>query len=315
MFKPLGQISGAMTEEAAGPILHCFGKNEAMTALLMDDSIQRWDITGRKFLPPVLPLPAEVAKIAIHDNLAIVSWIDRELRLARIAGYRMEDEWLPAFADKGEYRNAVSTNQDIHAPGSLWNHGMSAEILAIDIDETAAVFVAMNRGIYLIDPLTSNEIWRSEIPEWLPPWKGAKVDSYTLSVHLGENQIHIFDDRGAWACLERSDGSHTDQGRLPFRGKTGGVWKGTSGWAITEAGNKIHILSPEFTLLETKDIPGPVRHAIQVESEWYWTGWRHDGGPNGVTPRPEHGVWQIMMDKKVRVLCNDGRWSNHGLTV
>ncbi|MFL2978259.1 MAG: hypothetical protein DBX05_05980 [Candidatus Poseidoniales archaeon] len=301
-----------MTEGAAGPILRCFGKDEAMVALLMDDSIQRLDSTTRKFLPPALPIPTEVGEIAVHDNLAIVSWIDRELRIVRIAGYEMEGEWLTSFADRAEYRNAVSENQEIQTPGSLWNHGMTAEILAIDIDENAAVFVAMNRGIYLIDPLTSNEIWRSEIPEWSPPWEGAQVESHTLSVHLSEDLIYVFDDRGSWACLERSDGSHRDQGRLPFRGKTTGVWKGAAGWAITESRNKIHFLSSEFTLLGTRNVPGPVRHAIKFDAEWYWTGWRHDGGPNGVKPRPEHGVWISLIDEQLRVLSNDGQWSHHG---
>ena len=199
MFKPLGRISGVMTEGAAGPILRCFGKDEAMVALLMDDSIQRWNSTTRKFLPPALPIPTEVGEIAVHDNLAIVSWIDRELRIVRIAGYEMEGEWLTSFADRAEYRNAVSENQEIQTPGSLWNHGMTAEILAIDIDENAAVFVAMNRGIYLIDPLTSNEIWRSEIPEWSPPWEGAQ--GCCGGARCGHHQHLLLPPRGTMCCF------------------------------------------------------------------------------------------------------------------
>ena len=138
------------------------------------------------------------------------------------------------------------------------------------------------------------------------------MESHTLSVHLSENLIYVFDDRGSWACLERSDGSHRDQGRLPFRGKTTGVWKGAAGWAITESRNKIHFLSSEFTLLGTRNVPGPVRHAIKFDAEWYWTGWRHDGGPNGVKPRAEHGLWISLIDEQLRVLSNDGQWSHHG---
>ena len=304
-----------MTEGTAGPIVQCFGNNEAMVALLMDDSIQRWDLPTRKFRSPDLPLPTEVTKIAASEDIAIISWVDRELRVARIAGYRMYDEWPSAYTDRTEYRNAISANRELQVPGSLWNHGMAAEILAMDIDDEAAVFVAMNRGIYLIDPVTSNEIWRSEIPEWLPPWEGAQVDSLTLSVHLGENNIHIFDDRGSWACLERSSGAHTEQGRLPFRGKPTAIWRGKEGWAATESRHSIHILSPEFGHLKTIKIPGMVHHAIEFESEWYWTGWRHDGGPNGIQPRPEHGVWMSVMDNQIQVLCNDGLWSPHGSTV
>ena len=286
-----------------------------MVALLMDDSIQRWDFPTRKFRSPDLPLPTEVSEIAVRKDIAIISWIDRELRVARIAGYRMNDEWPSAYIDRTEYRNAVSANHELRAPGSLWDHGMAAEILAMDIDEEAAVFVAMNRGIYLIDPLTSNEIWRSEIPEWVPPWEDAQVDSLTLSIHLGEEHIHIFDDRGSWVCLERSNGAHVEQGRLPFRGKPTAIWKGGNGWAATESRHTIHILSREFNPLKAIKIPGLVRHAIEIESEWYWTGWRHDGGPNGIQPRSEHGVWMSMMGDQIQVLCNDGLWSLHGSTL
>ncbi|MBD19000.1 MAG: hypothetical protein CMB13_05150 [Euryarchaeota archaeon] len=300
---------------AAGPILRCFGKNEAMVAVLMDDSIQRWDNTNQKFLPPDLPLPTEVAEIAVREDLAIISWIDRELRIAQIAGYSMDHEWPAAYTDRADYRNAIMANKEIHTLKSLWNHGMSAEILAMDIDERGAVFVAMNRGIYLIEPTTSHEIWRSEIPEWLPPWEGAKIDSLTLSVHLSENLIYIFDDRGSWACLERSNGTHTGKGRLPFRGKPTAIWRGPSGWAMTESRHKIHLLNHEFELLTTIDTPGPVRHAIQVGTEWYWTGWRHDGELSAIHERPEHGVWMYLMDNQIKVLCNDGQWSPFGSIV
>ena len=308
-----------MAGGTVGPILQCFGNNEAMVAVLMDDSIQRWDSPNQKFRAPDLPLPTEVAKIAVREDLAIISWIDRELRVARIAGYSMDDEWPPAYRDRAEYRNAISSakasseiNQEIQTLGSLWDHGMLAEILAMDIDENAAIFVAMNRGIYLIDPMTSQEIWRAEIPEWLPPWEGAKIDSLTLSVHLIEDKIYIFDDRGAWACLERSNGTLSGQGRLPFRGKPTQVWSGENGWAITESRQKIHLISHEFELLKTIDTPGPVRHAIEVESEWYWTGWRHDGGPDGIHSRSEHGLWMSSKGNEIQVLCNDGQWSLYG---
>ena len=84
-------------------------------------------------------------------------------------------------------------------------------------------------------------------------------------MHLSEKLIYIFDDRGSWACLERSTGTHTGQGRLPFRGKPTAIWRGQSGWAITESRHKIHLLSQEFELLTTIDTPGPVVMLSKLE--------------------------------------------------
>ena len=81
------------------PILQCFGNNEAMVAVLM--TIQyNVGIPQIRSSGTDLPLPTEVAKIAVREDLAIISWIDRELRVARIAGYSMDDEWPPAYRDE-----------------------------------------------------------------------------------------------------------------------------------------------------------------------------------------------------------------------
>ena len=117
----------------------------------------------------------------------------------------------------------------------------------------------------------------------------------------------MFDERGSWVTFSIVDGKEINRGRLPFKGKNTGTWRGANSWAISEDNKKLHLLNSKFELASSHKIPGPVNFARESISGWIWTGWRHDGSETAITPRYEIGLW-IDENEKPRVLSNDGKW-------
>ncbi len=316
---------------AAGPILWVKDMGTELIAALMDGRIQRTADNISEWRDPECPFPMELSQAVYCSNpvsdIAILSWIERELRVARIGALDTNSTWKKEFSHKSDLRESINTNQELILSQFLWTYEMNAEILAMTSLNHQFAFVSMNQGVYLLNAEweQADEIWRSEIPDWPKPWSNAiwkknirngitgkietigNVETFVQSIFLEHSSLILFDERGSWIRLSIENGKEIGRGRLPFNGLNTGVWKGNEGWAIVEDNRRLHLLDSNFSIEQTHRVPGPVNHAIQSSLGWIWTGWRHDGSEKGIKDAKEIGLW-IEENNGIAILSNDGNW-------
>ena len=233
----------------------------------------------------------------------------------------LENNWKSNYSNRTELQNS---NGIIGHQNQLWLHSLDAEVLAITSYLNKFAFVSMNRGVYFLESSEDGpkEIWRTEIPDWPKPWENAiwrtnenkngNVDTHAQSIHIDENNLILFDERGSWVIFSLDEGKEINSGRFPFKGKNTGTWRGKNSWAISEDNRKLHLLNSNFELTSTHKTPGPVNFARESINGWIWTGWRHDGTERGIITTNEIGLW-INENEKPRVISNDGKWHDFSL--
>jgi len=101
------------------------------------------------------PFPCEITHASICDEGLIATWVDHELRLARMALLSLSDK-LQDGVSKGQLR--LSRNTAMVA-NSTWCHIVDAEPLALTAKDDKIIFALWSRGLYCIDSM-DQEIWR-----------------------------------------------------------------------------------------------------------------------------------------------------------
>ena len=305
-----------------GPALHVWEIGKDILVRLMDGRIQRTVDNMSYWNEPEQPYPITIQHAIRCENTAIITWLDPEIRVSIMGGMNLvENNWKSNYSNKSELQNS---NGIIEHDTQFWLHSLDAEVLAIASHGNKFAFVSMNRGVYFLESSEEGpeEIWRNEIPDWPKPWESAiwktnenkngNLDTHAQSIHIDDEKLTLFDERGSWVTFSIVDGKEINRGRLPFKGKNTGTWRGANSWAISEDNKKLHLLNSKFELASSHKIPGPVNFARESISGWIWTGWRHDGSETAITPRYEIGLW-IDENEKPRVLSNDGKWHDFSL--
>tara|TARA_B100000902_G_scaffold153300_1_gene149839 strand:- start:10809 stop:11759 length:951 start_codon:yes stop_codon:yes gene_type:complete len=310
----------AVVGKADGPILQVWQMGDEILVQLMDSRIQR--TTGKMsfWRSPEKPYPINVNHAVKCSDQAIMTWIDDEIRVSLMASMDFSSShWESTYENRTELKEQLKHNGIIRHKCQYWFHSLDAEVLSIASHEDKFAFVSMNRGVYYLKSTEGEpeEIWRSNIPDWPKPWpnvvwkrpgeENGNLDTYTQSIHLDEDNLILFDERGSWVSLSTQDGKEISTGRLPFNGKNTGTWRGENSWAILEDHRKLHILDSQFNIINSHKTPGPVNYARESSKGWIWTGWRHDGCESGIKKTNEIGLW-IDSNESPRVLSNDGIW-------
>ena len=307
---------------ASGPALRVWEMGDEILVGLMDGRIQRTADKMSYWREPEQPYPIPIQQAINCENIAIITWMDPEIRVSIMGGMNLlENNWKSNYSNRTELQNS---NGIIGHQNQLWLHSLDAEVLAITSYLNKFAFVSMNRGVYFLESSEDGpkEIWRTEIPDWPKPWENAiwrtnenkngNVDTHAQSIHIDENNLILFDERGSWVIFSLDEGKEINSGRLPFKGKNTGTWRGKNSWAISEDNRKLHLLNSNFELTSTHKTPGPVNFARESINGWIWTGWRHDGTERGIITTNEIGLW-INENEKPRVISNDGKWHDFSL--
>ncbi|MBA41468.1 MAG: hypothetical protein CMB17_06360 [Euryarchaeota archaeon] len=307
---------------ASGPALHVWEMGDEILLRLMDGRIQRTADTMSYWRDPEQPYPIPIQQAIKCEDIAIITWMDPEIRVSIMGGMNfLENNWKSNYSNRTELQNS---NGIIGHESQLWLHSLDAEVLAMTSYLNKFAFVSMNRGVYFLESNESGpkEIWRTEIPDWPKPWANAtwrtnentngNLDTHAQSIHLDEENLILFDERGSWVMFSLDEGKEINSGRLPFKGKNTGTWRGENSWAILEDNRKLHLLTSNFELTSTHKTPGPVNFARDSINGWIWTGWRHDGTERSIIPRSEIGLW-IDENENPRVISNDGKWHDFSL--
>ena len=251
------------------------------------------------------PFPALITSSTILGNIWIGVWIERDLRQARMAALDLTDDWSngPTKSDLRDYQSGFS----LHPSSNVWSQILDSEPTALSQVDGSICFSTINRGIYKIDG-ESNEIWRAEIPKWSEIEKINTFDEIVAFLSY-EEKLVLMSKAGGFAIIDEN-GNLVQKGVLKLPEViTGFQYEKELGWFIKLNGKYFATLSSLTDSPKIYKILGPVYDVKNIQGEWFWTGWRHDGkltkeGKLITESRENIGIGIVGEN----VLTNDGMW-------
>ena len=249
------------------------------------------------------PFPTQISHAAICDGGLIATWVDHELRLARMALLPL-DEPLKNGVDKGTLRN----NRDkIMVEGASWCHVLDAEPLALTAKGDLVVFALWQRGVYATKS-DSTEIWRTGLPQTTE--KLPKGYEEICSINLTD-EVHIWTRGANHLILNRETGKEISSITLEIEADIDEVYNSEDqfllsskdGWVYSTDGKSIQI---------ARLLRGCANHAAFDGEDWRIICWRQDIILTGTSKtRQDLGVQLIERENRWFVLDNQGNESLH----
>ena len=249
-----------------------------------------------------IPFPSSISSSAIVGEKWVGTWIERELRQARMAALDINEEWSNG-GSKADLRNNKNSVV-LHPKSNTWSQSLDAEPMGLSEINNTLCFSSKNRGIYKIDR-NSEVIWKTDFPKWseieeaqdkIIGFVEAK-EGLVLVSHAGG--IAIYDGKGI--LIEKKIL------KLPEL-ITGFSFDKKLGWFIKLNGKFFATMDSIHELPKIYHCKGPIYDVKIRNNNWIWTGWRHDGlidkGLIQTKSRDDIGVG-IIDDN---VLTNDGNW-------
>ena len=214
------------------------------------------------------PFPTSMTNAVIIDDVLIGTWVDHELRLARMAAIDLNCDFKNG-PNRGELR--AHGNSSLHqVAGSLWSHTVESEPLAICANDEMIVFALWKRGIYAIDK-DANELWRIANPEFseiskLP--RGDEIVAITIN-----DTVNLWTRGGGCAKISCEDGSEVEKDCLEIIGNITQVYLGDVHLLCTSEG-EIWGYDGE-NVHQIAIIDKPIRDAVFDET-WRFLTWEGD---------------------------------------
>ena len=264
----------------------------------------RIDAGGNPLHEPVIPFPANISNGAVIGQSWIGTWVEQELREARMAALSLDSEW--SNGGGRQQLREVSNAEMLMPASSRWARRLDAEPLALTRVSKGAVFATMNRGVYMIDE-DAQELWRTSYPEWPGLSKFHHSDTLvTCTEH--EDRLALWSRSGSVTLLDLEDGSFISSNAVSIARPLAGVeYSEDGGWFLILENGDFYLLDDLQTSPQIVKTPGPVFDAQFSDGGWKWTGWRHDGCKAGqeiiTAHRRDIGI-ALISDS---VITNDGR--------
>lgn len=265
----------------------------------------RIDANGTPMHESVTPFPANISDGVVIGESWIGTWVDPELREARMAALPLVGNWEDGA---GRQQLREYSNSEILMPASsIWSRRLDAEPMALTLVSNGVIFATLNRGIYMIDE-EARELWRTSYPQW-PSLTKFQYSDTLVSCTEFDDRIAVWSRSGAVTILDAKDGSFISNQIVSLTGPLAGVeYSKDGGWFLILENGGICLLSDLQDTPQLVDTPGPVFDARFSIEGWKWTGWRHDGNNTGqkseTVNRQDIGI-ALVGDN---VITNDGRW-------
>ena len=251
------------------------------------------------------PFPALITSSTIVGEKWIGVWIERDLRQARMAAFELNGVWGDGDT-KAELRNN-RLDSVLHPSSSIWSQILDSEPTALSNVDDSICFSTINRGIYRVDE-ESNEIWRAEIPDWKEISKINSLDEIIEFINTEEGTV-LFSKAGGFAVMDES-GNVIKKGVLKLPEViTGFLHEKGKGWFIKLNGKYFATLTKLTDAPKIYKILGPIYDVKNIQGDWVWTGWRHDGklSKDGIiTMKQRENIGIGIVGENV--LTNDGKW-------
>lgn len=251
------------------------------------------------------PFPCEVTHAAVCDSGLVATWVDHELRMARMA-------LLPA--DKKPV-NGISrsdlriSSSNVNVAGSIWSHSLDAEPIALASNGEMIVFALYTRGIYCINN-NSEEIWRQPLQrEGSSNLPGTNTIS---KISIDDEHVIVWTRGGINRTLSLETGEMISETQLNVECDIENVFSFQNRSLITSRdGWAWDLLDGEIQI--ARKLRGTIQDAVYHNGEWRIISWREDlifSQPDVFT-RAELGVQLIIEDNQCLVLDNQGEITRH----
>ena len=250
------------------------------------------------------PFPCEISHASICDKGLVATWVDHELRLARMALLPLSEK-IENGVTKANLR--LSTNSAMVA-SSEWCHIVDAEPLALNSNDNKIIFALWSRGIYCIDS-ADNEIWRLPLFEEEPNSPPRSNDVTAISII--EEKVVVWTRGGSYREISLETGEITKEGKLEIECDLEEVFchenkfllSSKDGWAWELVDGNITV---------ARKLRGTIQDAVYDENDWRIISWREDVLLRGESvTRADLAVQLIYRDDKWMVLDNQGQFSPH----
>ena len=253
------------------------------------------------------PFPAEITFATICDNGLAATWVDHDLRLARMAFIPL-DETLQEGVSKAKLRTHRETTM---VAGSKWCHIIDAEPLALESKDDKIIFALWARGIYCIDS-SANEIWRTSL--FTEEEKSPPRSNEVTSISINEDEIFVWSRGGAFRKIALSDGQLISQGSLGVPCDVERVFNCGEIFLITSKDGWVwEFRNQEITV--ARKLRGTVQDAVFDGDDWRIISWRDDVMLRGDSQKREDlGVQLFENNEEWLVLDNQGLRSPHMLS-
>lgn len=252
------------------------------------------------------PFPCEISHAAICDRGLVATWVDHELRLARMALLPL-DEKIQDGVSKANLR--LSRNTAMVA-SSDWCHVVDAEPLALAAHEDKIVFALYSRGMYCIDS-SDNELWR--LPLFQDDMKSPPRSNDVTEISIIEDEVLVWTRGGNYRRISLENGDILSEEQLNVECDLEEVFNhgerfllsSKDGWAWEFVDGQITV---------ARKLRGTIQDAVYDNDDWRVISWREDLMLRGESvKRPDLGVQLVKQDETWMVMDNQGHYSPHML--
>ena len=281
---------------------------DGFIAIGIDGELQKLDSNYVQIKNPANPFPTPIRNSTIIDSKMIVTWIDSELMLARMAGFDLTQDFVQGV-ERSELRVRRSIDRAIHPAGNIWSHVLDAEPLAIDSINSAFTFVLWRKGIYNMTK-DAHEKWRSEEPSWSKLSKYPRAEE-TVNVIMNGDFVEVWSRGGGLNRYDPVSGNLVEQKVIEIDGFLSDVYHDSKNYLLQLNDGYVALFDGEKIFLKAK-LSGPISTAYWSETSqgWYISGWREIIFlSKNEYLRKELAELPVYYDNKRKIaLCNDSNW-------
>ena len=282
--------------------------NEGFIAIGIDGELQKLDSNYVQINKPINPFPTPIRNSTIIESKMIVTWIDSELMLARMASFDLTQDFIQGV-ERSELRVRRTLDRAIHPAGNIWSHVLDAEPLAIDSRNSSFTFVLWRKGIYNMTK-DAHEKWRSEEPSWNKLSKYPRAEE-TVNVIMNDDFVEIWSRGGGVNRYDHENGNLIEQKIIEIDGFLLNVYHHSKNYLLQLNDGYIALFDGENILLKAK-LSGPISDAYWSENRqgWYISGWRElIFLSKNEYQRKELVELHVYYDHRRKIaLCNDSNW-------
>lgn len=250
------------------------------------------------------PFPTDITHAAMCDEGLVATWVEHELRLARMALLPLTEK-LENGVTKAELRLNRNTTM---VAGSTWCHIVDAEPLALSAKDDKIIFALWMRGLYCVDS-QDNEIWRLPLfqsKEKTPP----RSDDIT-AISILENDVVVWTRGGKYRKISLTNGEILFEKSLDIECDLEEVFNhGEKFLLSSKDGWTWEFENDQITV--ARKLRGTIQDAAFDGDDWRIISWRDDLMLRGDSiRRADLGVQLIQKDGIWMVLDNQGNFSRH----
>tara|TARA_Y100001980_G_C14548152_1_gene329175 strand:+ start:1876 stop:2733 length:858 start_codon:yes stop_codon:yes gene_type:complete len=250
------------------------------------------------------PFPCSITNAEICSSGLIATWVDHDLRLARMAMLDI-DESIKDGITKSDLRLMRNTSD---VAGSKWSHAIDAEPLCMSVGENKIFFALWSRGIYCID-FEATEKWR--IPLFENPDKSPPRAKEITAISVLDDYAIVWSRDGTFKKINSESGDLELEGSIEVECDLESVFNygekfllsSKDGWVWEYENQQITV---------ARKLRGTIQDAIFDGEDWRIICWRDDIMLRGESSRrAELGVQIIMNNGAWSVMDNQGQISPH----